>query len=330
MSRILNESIINSVAGSHGLLAELKTFAENNGWTIDFYGVNEGPASGDTMLQIYSDGYGSQAMCYRFYSTYLDGALAQLGHIALVPGVRTFTPDGASPGIDQYLIKTGSTWGGKTYLSMNYYKMSFPSSSFDTLYLYGDDKFISMVVKVSGDYVFTITIGTPELFPSWQSYANGLFFYFSSQVYNTSSDSYWSNALSNTSKYFMPVQTYRNANICDQLWYAGAAQNLNFGSNYRVTSTAVIDSGDESGIFNVPRGILNWNTFTSKRVAFSPSLFILDNTISAWYPIGDMPMVFINGTNLAIGEVVNFGLDEYRCFPGVFKNNLIWQAYRIL
>jgi hypothetical protein len=51
-----------------------------------------------------------------------------------------------------------------------------PLSTFDSMYLYGNEKFISMTLKVTSMSVITFTFGTCELFKSWESYENGLIF----------------------------------------------------------------------------------------------------------------------------------------------------------
>ena len=174
-----------------------------------------------------------------------------------------------------------------------------------------------MTFKVTSLSVITQTMGTLDLFKSWESYVNGLYFLFQSR---SAVAAKWYDIDSNPGGWEMPgmCPTYYKVIFEDE--------SIVVKSNYSPTTTVAI--GSEAGYFNSMKDFLAFNTFTNKRVAFNPTIFIRDPTSLLYYACGKLPFAYINGTNLSFGQTVNFGSDVYKCYPGINMPNPIWVAYR--
>lgn len=315
MPNVLAETIHYNPVGAKDALDKIRQFALSLGWTVDYWSTTDGSGS-DYYLQIWSKGYALQNICYRFYVTNVDANEDTMSVRAVVPGYRYNQTS--------KITNNTTTWGGQ---STSYYNISLPATSFDALYLYGNLHFIAAIFHVDPIAVITVPIGTYELFPSWWYTVDGLFFWYGSQYWGTTSAYKWYNMADNPTNWYIPYAQRSSSTVGYNLWWEGAKRDSgNYASNYQPTS--VIAVGSEAGNFNLMKGFLNWNSFTSKRAAFSPTMFAKDPDLGVWYPIGSPSMCYVNGRNLTIGEQITFGSDIYRCFPGVFTLYEIWQAYR--
>jgi hypothetical protein len=215
-------------------------------------------------------------------------------------------------------------WGGASTARRN---TSLPASTFDALYLYGNDRFIAAIYHVDPLSVITIPFGTYELLPSWWEYVDGLFFKYPSQSWSTTSTYKWYNMTSNEGNWYIPYAQKDSSTIGYNIWWEGDKRDsVHYACNYRPTSIVAV--GSEAGDFNKANGILNWNSFTSKRTAFHSTVFVKEPTLGVWYTVGNFFHAWVHGSNLSIGEELTFGSSTYRAFPGVFSPYNIWQAYR--
>lgn len=316
MPFVLTETVHNSPSGAKDALDKIRQFALSLGWTVDYWSTTDGGGS-DYYLQIWSPGYVANELCYRFYVTNVDVQEDTLSLRAVVPTKRW----------DQSnkIASTTTTWGGN---ATSYYNVSLPTGTFTALYLYGSKRFISAILHVDPIAVITIQVGTWDLYPSWWYYGPGPNFFFSPQTWAASSDFKWYNITSNPSYWNPPMTQRLSSSVGYNLWWEGAKRDTtNYGCNFRPTSTVAI--GSEVGEFNKMTGVLRYNAYTGKRMAMQSTFFARNPSLGVWYPLGVSPFAWVYGNGLTIGEIIKFGSDEYRCFPGVFSNYDQWQAYRV-
>jgi hypothetical protein len=306
MSWVLSEQAYYSVSGAYTALDYLRQFAVAQGWTVDYW-------TGGTYLQLYSPGYVNQEMCYRVEVDHYDGVSDIWKWAAVVPGYRTYQAD---------KWNLAQTWGGK---SDTYRQVDVPRNTFTALYLYGNDRFISMIWHINPIAVITMFFGTCELLTDWWYYP-GLWFYHPVCQYSVS-QSRWADIVDNYSYWYWPPGERHSSSYAAQAWFGGGPMSSNdYGFNYRPDN--IDDIGDELGEFNNPKHLIRYNSFTDKRVAFQGTYFIRDSDIGVWYPVGNSPWAFVNGRDLSIGDSITFGTDTYKCFPIMFSTKDIWQAYR--
>lgn len=319
---ILNEQIYYSVAGMADALDKLRKFALARGWTIDYWQPSSawdtttpfGWIAGDeTNLQMFSNGYGNQGMVYRMRAkpTGVTDPAESKFYSAI-----TQTAD------RNHSLITTHPMSQDTLLPLTSYTnwQSTPVSTFDSVYFYGNEKFISMTLKVTSMSVITYLFGTIELFRSWESYVNGLYFLWSSgSNYSYNTNYKWYNIDSNPQFWYLPGAALSYRVSFEQL--SGTLAN-----NYQPTGTIAI--GSEVGGFNRMMDFLWFNTFTDKRLAFQQTIFVKDPVGGTYYPCGRAPFAYINGTNLTFGQTVNFGTEVYKCYPAINIPNPIWVAYR--
>ena len=235
---ILNEQIHYSVNGMADAFDKLRQFAIAQGWTVDYWAPNSawdssspyGWISGsETNLQLFSDGYGNQGMVYR---------------LRMVPtGVSDPAENKFYPFITQTadrhhsLIATHPAAQNTLAPPSNYTNsQSMPLSTFDSMYLYGNEKFISMTLKVTSMSVITVTIGTIELFRSWENYANGLYFLWSSGSSYSGNNNYkWYSIDSFPQSWFLPMASSSYRVSFEQL--SGVLAN-----NFTPSSTSTIEN----------------------------------------------------------------------------------------
>lgn len=325
---IFNEQIYYSVAGISDALDKLRQFAIAQGWTADYwqpssvwntsspYGWKAGT---ETHLQLYSPGYGNQAMVYRFRAL---PSTSDLADCTLYPRITKSEDRHHDPNISTSPISQ-DTYGCPT----NYTDLlSTPVSTFDALYLYGNIKHISMILKVTSGSVIHITLGTAELFKSWEHYENGLALLFSpSNHYTGYTDRYkWYNIDAWPTYWYCPFSSFSYRSTFEN---ADGDQGLGtLSRNYKPTATSTPQGA--TGGFNNMIEMLCFNTFTDKRLAFQSTLLIQDPVSGTYWPMGKSPFAWINGTNLTFGQEVSFGTEKYKCYPSVNIGYQIWIAFR--
>lgn len=319
-SEILTEQIYYNVSGASQALDYIRQFALSLGWTVDYWSTGLGSESDEIALQLYSPGYLNQNICYRFWYAPNDFQEDYIYMKPVIPGERFNVPV-VDWTVSNFCYDNDVTWGGTAVYS----RFSLPASNFIALYLFGNDKFISSVWNVNPIAVLTIPFGTYNLAQSWWNYSDGLFF----NYYNSASYGFtWYEINDNPLNWRNPFAERHGSNIYPCIYWEGEERFIDhYACNYRPTS--IVSVGSEVGEFNLPKGILNWNTFTSKRVALFPTVFCKDPTLLVWYTIGNMFQAYVNGRELSIGDELSFGSDVYRVLPVVFSTNEIWQAYRI-
>jgi len=317
---ILTEQIHYSVAGISEALDKLRQFAIARGWTVDYWQPSSmwdvsspfgWKAGTETNLQLHSPGYGNQEMHYRWRSAPgADPAADQCYHYGVYPADRYHDL------ITTHPISQNTYYPATSYTNWT----SVPPATFDSMYLYGNDKFISMTLKVTSMSVITFTMGTIDLFKSWENYSNGLAFLFANNYVWTGNSNYkWYNIDSFPGNWYMP--------FCASSYRCYFEDTLSAVAN-NYTPTPLTGIGAELGAFNRMVDFLWFNTFTDKRLAFRPTLFIRDPSSLVYYPCGLAPFAYVNGTNLSFGETVNFGTDEFKCYPAINIPNPIWVAYQ--
>lgn len=343
MTMLLNEQIHYSVTGSKDMLNKLRQFAIAQGWTADYYQANSewdtslpyGWISGNTdNLQLFSSGYGNQNMIYRFRAYNRISGQDLFDFRSIEPANRTHSSITTHP-LNQNAWNAGfpayyAPIGTNDFERIR--RFSLPDGTFD-LYLYGNEKVIFVIAKVSTATLITFTFGTFDLFRDWQS-TTELNYLMWPQLYYGDHISTWDNMLDNKDDWkdlYGAISDYvYNSNYYQCIYWEAAGRTANhLCSNYSPYANTQINA--VPGYFNKALNSLVYNSFTNKRVAFNSTFFIKNDTTDAWYPLGISPMAYVNGLNLEIGDQIDFGSETYRCFPlGWSAGTNIWQAYRIV
>lgn len=343
MTMLLNEQIHYSVNGSKDMLDKLRQFAIAQGWTADYYETNKewdsvtpyGWKSGSKdHLQLFSSGYGNQNMIYRFRTYNRTSGQDLFDFRSVEPSSRNHSLVTASP-LEQDVWNIGFPFYYSEMGEIDYNRIrrfSLPDGTFD-LYLYGNEKVIFVIAKVSTTTLITFTFGTFDLFRDWQS-TTELNYLMWPQWYYGDHISTWSNILNNKDDWKGPYGAISDIVFVEakyQLiyWEAAGRPSTHLCSSYGPLANSAING--VPGYFNKALNTLVYNSFTNKRVAFNATFFIKNDTTNAWYPLGLSPMAYVNGLNLEIGDQIDFGSETYRCFPlGWSGGSNIWQAYRIV
>ena len=131
MPQILSEQVHYSVSDMSDAIDKIRQFAVAQGWTQDYW---SGSGS-DWYLQLWSNGFSLQDMCYRFKVSNYDASDDVLQYACVIPGKR-FDQTGS------LMTNSSTIWSPS---NENYSKSRLPATTFTGLYLYGNKNFISCI-----------------------------------------------------------------------------------------------------------------------------------------------------------------------------------------
>lgn len=322
---LLNYQVHYNPTSHKDVLSKFRAFALARGWTIDKYetskdwlwdgGKYDWLAGTSDFLQIYSNGYGSQDLIFRFHfeGTGVDGQSEWCYLGGIDPSNRT--PNDQS---------SQKPYLQDTFIGTYGYCEGLPSGSHVALWLFGNDKHLIMVDQVSADIVLMFFVGTFELFQeSMSTVAMARFTQWSI------SKAKWYEAKVNDNYFVSPWDKYHTTEASSYriFWWDG---NKTGGARVRPNVHFTNSDGFGTNVFNsLSRGVRS-NSFTGKRVLFKPTYFGQRYADDVWMPIGTLPFYRIESAGLQIGENVKYGSEEYLVFPNTFPSRKYGTAFRIV
>lgn len=299
--------------GGKDVLNKLRTFLVGEGWTQEDYqtsvvwgsdggGGYQWNAGNDDFLQMVSYGYGGQTLRVRIYVEYDSGYLNQFKwYLTMVDPTVAGAPDSgsATTPVNQ------NRMGNRTY----YNWMSVPSSTFNEVYLIGNDKYCCVVFRCTSTVVIQSSFGLPELLPEYRGYDLS---YGPPGASRTSSHYYWDeiDAGLDHDKFFYP---FINSSSFDFMWLGDESYDTAKFRNNTSIGTGANDA-TLAERWNNMEDIIYVNAYTGKRVLFQPQMFI-KNDSDQWEFIGHHPCHVLQGTGISIAEILKYGVDEYLTFP---------------
>ena len=326
---LLSYAVYYNPTSHKDVLSKFRAFALARGWTIDKYETSKdwlwdsGNSKYDWLagtsdfLQIYSNGYGSQTLVFRFHfeGTGADGQSEWCYVTGINPSNRT--PDDQS----SVVPRIQNTYNGTR---MRYH--SLPSGTDVALWLFGNDKFLIAVDQVASNVVLIWYVGTFELFQSTMAtvamaratYANtgasGISKWYEAETYPSFFVSPWDNWGVNLSYY-------------SHGWWDGLVVN---GDSLRPNIAFAGDGVKTWLAFNEVAHAVRANNFTGKRTLIKQVYFGQRQSDGLWMPIGTAPFYRIEFAGLQIGENIKYGSEEYLVFPNTFSNSKYGNAFRIV
>ena len=325
---ILNYQKVTNVAGGRGWLAALRSFAISQGWTSEDYqtGVSWGGASGwvsgsDDFLQLFSNGYGSQVLRYRFY-VYTDPTYSNtdwIWYTAIDPNFPNYSNISTNPVFQ-------NDWQGASY----YYRSNVPSGTMPACWFFGQGKrFLLSMLQMTTEIIHNLALGTIELLPEIQG-TDELQFYWGAQYARLSPQFYWWNlgtALGEGDYWHNCFRSATNNFSWRWCWWDGGSQYQN-----EVTPNITLTTYEDDlfvGWFGELSNCVQFNAFTNKRVAQQPTIFVKDPSSGLFYVAGTIPIVYIIAQGIGWGDTITFGTDEYLGFPHGYITNTKGMAIRI-
>lgn len=352
---VLNYSFQTLVESPQHFLTLLQGFAVDNGWTTiekqnDVSWASQGggtygwSSGNDNYLEIDSDGYGNQPLRYRIWTEYDDGDNTWL----YVSGARPDNPEyDTSNSWTPGLQLARSWWCPESSTLPQYFvsRHSMPSGRIPSVWFWGDDKLIIVILQITAILYQSFAIGSPRLLDEFQSTTElqGLWLGKYSQYDDHGAlHSYWSDYETRYYRWFWCFSKYPNPSgsneystiHSDVIWWDGAprgcaADVIGYPAEYAVslgyccTDTGTYEDRNYAtpNMFTEMENIVCYNTWTDKYAAVSPLVFVKNYTgaypAPPWYCIGTFPFIYIPWKDLGLvpGETITFGLDKYKAFP---------------
>ncbi len=325
---ILDFETHTSVNGAKDLLARLRNFAIARGWTSVSYrtsvtwasigGGQYGWIAGDNdYLELFSSGYGSQSLRYRFKADPYDAQETHLLSGPIDPGYPNVeTNTATSPELQH------------NWQSSGYRTISLPTSTFPQCWFFGNERYVLVVVKVSSNAVISFAFGTFDLLEElqgtaqaqciWPGGTNTSLALAGFKWYNLESyEGNWYSAMS-----WQPAA----ASAAKVVWWEGAAQDETY---YRLNLKIVRnDAQPHAGNFTRLPYAVCFNSFANQRPIIVPTVF-LRNSSGLYFPAGTLPVGYLVYQGLTMGETVRYATEEYLAFPNLLQTYKYGFAVRV-
>lgn len=307
---IMTYTKVSGVAGAKGILSALNAFCTAKaGWTVKEYQTSVAWTAGgwiagtEDFLEVVSSGYGSQVLTYRFRAQQhgTDPTTDWLWFVPVDPNNPNYQMISTHP-IDQNDWQTNGDWRD----------INTPSGSMPNLWMFDwAGKMIILAIQMTSDSLAFIGFGTIELIPELQN-TTELQFHYVGNDSDQLPEAYWYNTSTYFSKWYVPGVPATNARGWLWCYWRGAGRyNTEVNANVWPQQTGETADGNWG---NLDRCIV-YNSFTNKRVGQQQTVYVKDPTSGLWYVAGQQPFIYMETSGLAFGEQVNFGPDEYLCFP---------------
>lgn len=297
--------------GGKDALAKLRTFLISHGWVSEHYetsvdwGSDGGTgyqwnAGNDDFCQMYSNGYGHQPIRMRFYVEY---DATDTNHLKFYNTMVYPTNNGDL----DYTSATVPYLKDYMYCSYMIY-LSVPSGTFNSLHLFGNNKWCLCGFRCTATTFIQFNFGTPELYPEYRN-TTELQMRYPGQQHNNVLYKWYALDAGSYQGYFYRPWGYRGSYSPQILWYDGAGKNYTGACcNYNTMA------GSEVGHWNSFRNVRRVNSWSGRRLMIRPDFFV-KNSSGVWEPIGHHPCHAVPVTGLAMGEVLKYGSEEYTTFP---------------
>jgi hypothetical protein len=303
------------------VLSKFRTFASDQGWTIDAYEVSKdwlGPspyswlAGTSDFLQISSNGYGTQDIIARFHfqGTGADALSETCYFRGIKPGFGT--PNNTLSTIpasqDAYNIYSSSGLVG------------LPSGSHIGCWFFGNDKILIAVDQITTTFAVFWWCGSMEMFDTSQD----CFACYSSSL--SISEVKYYNADTQQPYWLPPWMQIMGLLGAGPFWWDGAGRvgEIKFSSGFSTS-----DGISSSVYFTKLAYVVQANAFSGKRVLIKPTVFGKITSSGLWYPVGTMPLYHMVYAGLTFGEQLDYGGETYICFPNCFQTRKYGTAFRI-
>jgi len=302
------------------VLSKFRTFAFDQGWTIDSYQVSKDwtgswVAGTSDFLQISSTGYGTQDIINRFHfeGTGVDPLAEECYFSGTKPGFGTPASIATIPVKQDQLSASGNL------------SIGLPSGAHIGCWFFGNDKILIAVDQVTTTFAIFWICGSIEMFDPSQdcfvSFTSLWKYYVFEKYYNAGSNpSAWS------SPWFDTIAT-GTTSTC-RYWWDGAARNY---TEIKISSGFTYDdSPNPNGVgFTKLSYAVQANAFSGKRVLIKPTVFGKIASTGLWYPVGTLPLYNMVYSGLTFGEQLDYGGETYICFPNCFQSRKYGTAFRI-
>lgn len=329
---LLNYSYHANPTSHHDVLAKLKTFAEAQGWTTDYYyneSVQWGATGGsppygyisgsESAMGLYSNGYGSNNIIIRFRCE-ASGSLPQnewYWATGIKPAAgRTLDTDSLTDPLNIAADYFTHPWYAKTSLS---------PGTMSAVWFFGDDKRIITVIAVDSSFVLFQYFGIPVLFDESDP---GVYSCINPRSQNV--NYYWYNAWSEVggSAYQFPWERV----VTGGGWvntYDAAYANTDGLFRHGTSCNSDVELGSGVGYFNDCNYAIKLNSWTGKRTLIKPTVFLERQSDNIWYPMGTYPVYYLPFSGLGIGDVISYGAEDFMCFPNIYSTRLNGVGFRI-
>lgn len=315
--QVLSYEIHENLASCRDFFQKLKLFAVAQGWTLkreeiskqwaSIGGGKYGFISGiQDYMELFSTGYGSQYLNFRFFLGNESASDAQSFYIR---GHRydTYKTNVSTHPVD--INTTESTWSD---IARNAGYHSIKKSNIPAIWFFGNNKFICWVMQCSYTYIVYGFFGSPNI-----SYASESNLACHSKCYGTAGS--WTNGnLLSIFDQGLDVGMLINNITTYQLDHV----RYNFYiSNDGVTIT--------NNAFYPMSHLLKKNAVSSIR-PIAPHLFYIKNAdLTRWYCPGNLWIGRIVFDGLSIGQKLKYGSEEYLVFPITTLSHYYGNAFRI-
>jgi hypothetical protein len=304
---------LTSVSGGDGILSAINTFAVAQGWTATYYQTNKSwddeavpgyydwgtEGTLEDHLELYSDGYGSQDLRFRFRNIIQSGTENRIQMRAIDPAYPSLDHTTSTYPTDQH------DW---TYTA-SYSYISVPAGSFPEMALVGNDKVIMVFLFVNSFTSYMFAFGSYELIPEFQDTDQLQMHFHPSNIVASGS---WEN-LSDPDYTYLDYWYSCFYQLDRHTWWEDArseASEGNFKLSARVNKedTWAENWSDWSALCCI-------NSFSGFRTFVSMGAFGKDSDAGTWNHVGHLPTYIIPWAGLEWGELITRGDDSYIVFP---------------
>ena len=310
-SQVYNYTKHTLPTGGKDALLKIRTFLLAQGWVSEYYetsvewgsdggGGYQWNAGNDDYLQMSSNGHGGQTLRIRLYVWYDSGHTTHFRfYNNLIDPTASSAPDSNS--------STPPYAQDRMYSRGDYSFVSVPSGTFNELYIFGNHNYCLVLFRCTTTSMVQINFGLPELFPEYRGYDIA----YSSPGQNNVSGFYWEMIdLNQNQKYF--YYPFILATGYDTMWIGDVGYNVNEMRINTYPGPGNTDSLVKYWMYM--NDLIQVNSFTGKRILYQP-MMLIKNDSEQWEYIGHHPCYVVKMAGLAVGEIIDYGDEQYICFP---------------
>jgi len=292
-----------NVSDHHELLEKIKDFCDSAGWTINLFNTNSQwanqgggvygfSAGSESYLEIESSGYGSQTLHFRFR---MENSGSVADHEWLQVGAFKSGATGRDTANSTHPVQRASPGGVSNWNSKRFNSMK--PGIMEKIWIFGNDKFVLVAIKLTSTYCNFISFGSPELFDTAEDEGNFC--------------GYPNTSTSVAARWFNENQLPPFDFTDDIILYDGDEKpsskcfcNVKFSSSN-------LPSGDRVDYSNliVPNG------YSTQRPLRKPDISITHDSDSLDRVLGQYPIYRIDMSDHQIGDVLSYSSKKFVVFP---------------
>jgi len=328
---LVNYSYHANPSSHHDVLAKLKTFAEANGWTSNYYNnqnkiwgaTGSSPPYGwisgsESHLSLSSTGYGSNDLHMRFRceATGSDPSAEIWWMSGINPGTST-TPDGSSSTEPQLQNSYTSHLRQKIYLS---------PGTMSAVWFFGNARFVMIALAIDTSFMCFMHFGMPEMFKT--NSTNTFYRCNTGHHWDSPTFSKWYDAFTYPTRWRFPHE-YKGNITYPSSWDVAAGNNHPTW-HWSTACNLQAEGQATPGYFNNCIGAIKLNPWTGKRTMINPVVFLQREIDSVWFPVGYWPWFYTPFGGLGFGDTLTYGSEEYLVFPDYFSTRTNGIAFRVV